>query len=331
MKVTLKDIAREAGYSISTVSRVLNGSGTISTEVQRKVLKIAERLNYPFAKSKIPMYSNGSLHVALVTTFIDSGFYASLFSGFSKAARQADIKLSLIDVIDHRDHLIETINDLDEQVIDGICLFMPEMNKEDYDYMLANINSSLPIISNAMIQSPVVPTITFDGYSGGHLAADYLMRKQFESYGIVKGPFFKAESRFRYNGFKDYLEVCGKQIAWETEGDFTFKSGVKAYEEFKKLKKKPRSLFICGDVMCNGFIEAAKYDGVKIPEDVAIITYDNTPACVQIFPQLTSIDTNFVDLGLESFKVLKDIISKKHISNNTLNLIPVSLAERDSC
>lgn len=330
MKVTLKDIAEESGYSISTVSRVLNGSGNISTEVQKQIIKLAEKLNYPFAKSKIPIYSNGSLHIALVTDFREGEFYGSFFFGFSEAAREVDIQLSLIDVVDHEDHLIQTINDLDDQIIDGVCLFMPEMDQEDYINLLNEINSDIPIVSNAMIQSPVVPTITFDGYSGGYLAAEHFLKKGYKSFGVVKGPFEKAESRFRYNGFKDHLEHSGHKIIWETSGDFMFNSGVNAFKQYNNLDEKPEAVFVSNDLMCKGFMEAAKNDGLKIPADVALLSYDNIPMCVESYPPITSVDTNFVELGKETFKVLKDIIGKKHARKGTLSLIPVSLVERET-
>lgn len=330
MKVTLKDIAKESGYSISTVSRVLNGSGKISTDVQKKILKIAEKLNYPFAKSKIPIYSNGTLHIALVTDFQEGEFYSSLFYGFSKAARESNIQLSLIDVTDHEEHLIQTIDDLDEQIIDGIVLFMPQMNHHDYAKLLEKIDCQLPIVSNAMIQSPVVPTVTFDGYSGGHLAAEHFINKGFTSFGIVRGPSFKAESNFRYNGFKDYLEQHGFEISWETSGDFTFPSGVQAFNDFKELKSKPKAVFVCNDLMCKGFMESLKNEGFSIPDDVALISYDNLPMSVESYPKITSVNTSFADLGKETFRILKDCIAKKHNRKGTLSLIPVSLKPRET-
>ncbi|SMO88693.1 LacI family DNA-binding transcriptional regulator [Gracilimonas mengyeensis] len=330
MKVTLKDIAEKSGYSISTVSRVLNGSGNISTEVQKQIIKIAEELSYPFSKSKIPIYSSGSLHIALVTDFREGEFYASFFYGFSVAARETNVQLSLIDVVDHEDHLIKTINDLDEQIIDGLCLFMPEMNQEDYHNLLNNIVSDLPMVSNAMIQSPVVPTITFDGYSGGHLAAEHFITKGYSSFGIVKGPFEKAESRFRYNGFKDYLAQSGYELSWETTGDFMFDSGVNAYQQYKELNNRPKAVFVTNDLMTKGFLEAAKNDGLQVPKDLALISYDNTPMCRESYPPITAVNTSFSELGKETFKVLKDIIAKKHTQNGTLSLIPVDLVERET-
>ncbi|SMO88626.1 LacI family DNA-binding transcriptional regulator [Gracilimonas mengyeensis] len=330
MKVTLKDIAEKSGYSISTVSRVLSGSGNISTKVQKEITKIAEEVNYPFSKSKVPIYSSGRLHIALITDFREGEFYASFFYGFSIAARETGVKLSLIDVFDHEEDLIETINDFDEQTIDGLCLFMPEMDHEDYNNLLDKIDQNLPMVSNAMIQSPVIPTITFDGYSGGHLAAEHFISKNYTSFGIIKGPFEKAESRFRYNGFKDHLEQSGQTLTWEADGDFMFESGIDAYQKYKKLQKKPEAIFISNDLMTKGFLEAAKDDGLKIPEELAIISYDNTPMCRESYPPISAISTNFIELGKETFKVLKDIYDNNHLQKGTLNLIPVSLVDRET-
>lgn len=328
MKVTLKDIAEKSGYSISTVSRVLNGSGNISLGAQKAIVKVAEELEYPFIQSKIPLLSNGKLHIALVTDFREGEFYSSFFFGFSKAAQKQDIKLSLFDISTHSE-LCKIMEDLDEHNFDGICLFMPEMDQEDY-MDLAKSDKSLPVVSNAMIQSPVVPTITFDGYSGGHLAAEYFIEKGYQSFGIVRGPFEKAESRFRYNGFRDHLEQCGKSIMWETTGNFKFQSGVEAYKEYAALSDKPEALFISNDLMCKGFMEGAKMDGVKIPDEVALISYDDLPMCKETYPAITSVSTNFFELGKETFKVLQDIITNKQYQKGTLNLLPVSLAKRDT-
>lgn len=330
MKVTLKDIAEKSGYSISTVSRVLNGSDKISTEVQKEIVKLAEELDYPFKKSKVPFLTNGQLKIAMVTDFREGEFYGSMFYGFSKAAREQDISLTLMDVGTDEKDLYRTLNRLDEKVYDGATLFMPELNQEDYQRMLSQLETSIPLVSNAMIQSPVIPTITFDGYSGGHHAAEHFISGGYRRIGIIKGPFGKAESRFRYNGFKDHLNHSGLEIFWEADGSFIFDSGVKAFEEFHKLDVKPEALFISNDLMGKGFMESAKEQGYKIPEDVAIITYDDLPMCTESYPKMTAVHTDFCELARTTFQTIRDIITKKHNRKATLNLIPVHLVERET-
>lgn len=329
MKITLKDIAEKSGYSISTVSRVLNGSQIIGLDTQKQILRIAEELNYPFSKSKIPLYSNGTLHIALITDFHEGEFYSCFYHGFSRAARESDIQLSLIDIPDYQE-LRQTIENLDNHHYDGICLFLPELDKDDYHQILQEYDNDLPIVSNAMIQSPVVPTITFDGYSGGHLAAEHFIKQGKTSFGIIKGPFEKAETRFRYNGFKDHLEHSGHQVSWEYSGDYTYRSGVEAFEDFFTQKDRPDCIFSSNDQMGKGFMEAAKQKGIRFPDDVALITYDNLPMCKDSFPTISAIDTNFMDLGNATFRLLKDIIANKHSRNGTLSLIPVSMVNRET-
>jgi DNA-binding LacI/PurR family transcriptional regulator len=330
MKVTLKTIAEESGRSISTVSRVLNGTGNISPEVQKKIVKIAEKFKYPFIKSKIPFYSNANLNVALITEFKEGEFYSSYFFGLSNAARQMDIRLTLIDVTNEDEFIINTINDLDPQRYDGICLFMPEMTNDFYIKLSRQVNNNIPIISNAMIQNPLIPTITFDGYSGGYLAAEHLLNKGYKSFGIVKGPFSKTESRYRYNGFKDYLEYNEQNILWETGGNFEFNSGEEAFNEFQKLTKKPKAIFISNDMMTRGFIEAAKHNGVRIPEELAIVSYDDLPVCIESYPKITSIKTDFYELGKTTLNTIKDLILKTDVSRSTLSLVSISLSDRES-
>lgn len=329
MKVTLKDIAAKSGYSISTVSRVLNGSQIIGLDTQKQILRIAEELNYPFSKSKIPLYSGGAHHIALITDFHEGEFYSSYFHGFSKAARESDIQLSLIDIPDYQE-LRKTVENLDEHHYDGICLFLPELDKDDYQEILEDYKSDLPVVSNAMIQSPVVPTITFDGYSGGHLAAEHFLKMGCSSFGIIKGPFEKAESRFRYNGFKDHLEHSGHTLSWEFNGDYTFRSGIKAFQDYLGQVNRPECIFSANDQMGKGFMEAAKLEGIQIPKEVALITYDNLPLCSDSFPSITAINTDFMELGKATFKVLKDMIGNKHSRNGTLSLIPVSMIKRET-
>ncbi len=153
MRVTLKDIAKESGYSISTVSRVLNGSDNISVEVQKHIVKCAEKLNYPFSKSKINIHSNGRKNIALVTDFREGEFYASFFFGYNSAAIDMGINLSLISVTNHNDPLIDVIDDLDKHRYDGIALFIPEMKHSEYldlKQKLSKANKNIPVVSNAL-------------------------------------------------------------------------------------------------------------------------------------------------------------------------------------
>lgn len=333
MRTTLKDIAEKSGYSISTISRVLNGSQNISTEVQRKVLALAETLGYPFDKSIIPYYSNGVKRILLLTDFHEGEFYSSFYAGYVKAADEMNVQLLLISVINELKSIHDVILSQRMGHIDGIVLFTPSLDHEDYKNLrlkLSEAKNNVPIISNGLIQSPVLQTITFDGYSGAHLAAYHLAQQGYKHVGLINGPTGKAESSFRSNGFKDGCHQKKLQIVWEVDGDFMFDSAFNSFQSYLKTDPKPEAVFVSNDLMAIGFFEAARNYGLKIPDDLAIIGYDDLPMCRQVRPEITSVRTDFYELGKQTIQSLLSLIQGQTRENKTLSFVPVQLKKRGS-
>jgi DNA-binding LacI/PurR family transcriptional regulator len=331
MKTTLKDIAEATGYSISTVSRVLSGSGKIGSKAQKEILICAEKLNYPISKINRPFSIDTNKRFALVVTGHHIGeFYASFFHGFNLAAIENDVQLFLLSLHKPKKELKNILLDLTKNY-HAIILFAPELTQEEYKELNKSIPPLYPIISNGLIENPVFSTITFDSYSGGHLAAAHFERNNYDTVGIIKGPFQKAEARFRYNGFRDYvLQSESMDFVWECDGDFTFEAGVKAFECFERAKQKPRAIFTCNDLMAHAFLEKAKACGYKFPEDIAIIGFDDLPANEQRHPTVSSIRTDFKNLGETSISELIERIKKPTPQHGMLSMVPVSLQVRES-
>ena len=331
MKITMQDIANTTGYSVSTVSRVLSGSGKISDKAHKKIFSAAQKLKYPVSRIRSAERNKGTLNVGLITDFHEGEFYASLFYGFSKAAKSTGVRLSLISLFDPTRSQKEILEYISELYIDGLILFVPEYTRYDYEELERILPKELPVISNALIENPVFTTITFDGYSGGHTAAQHLLGKGYHSFGMIKGPFTKAESRFRYNGFKDYItRQNGAHLIWEYEGDFNYNTGVMAFEEYKELGTKPRAVFVSNDLMCHGFMEAARYQGIQVPDELAVIGYDDLPMCVHSHPLISSIKTDFEKLGSVTMNAMKEKILNPDRQLGILSLIPVSISARES-
>lgn len=333
MRTTLKDIAEKSGYSISTVSRVLNGNQNISSEVQRKILDLAEKLGYPFDKSMIPYYSNGVKRILLLTDFHEGEFYSSFYAGYVKAAKELNVQLLLISVLFDLENLHEVILSQRLGHIDGVVLFTPSLEQEDYKHLrlkLSEAKNHVPILSNGLIQSPVLQTITFDGYSGAHLAAYHFAQQGYKLVGLINGPTGKAESSFRSNGFRDGCHQKKLSIVWEAEGDFMFDSAFDAFQSYLKADPKPEAVFISNDLMAIGFFEAARNHGLSIPDDLAIIGYDDLPMCRQVRPEITSVRTDFYELGKQTIQSILSLIQGQMKENKTLSFVPVQLKKRGS-
>jgi len=330
-KVILKDIAEDTGYSISTVSRVLNGSNKISADTRDKILKSARKHDYRSPRKRNARSSTQTINIALVATdFTEGEFYVSFFNGLNRAARKNNIRLFLAGVENKMQKILGIIKEI-TFTYDGAILFIPEFKRNDYAKINGILPPKFPVVSNALIENPVFSTITFDSYSGGHLAANHFEEKNHKKVGIIKGAVERAESRFRFNGFADYVQNHDDmELTWSYDGDFTFQSGHNAFEAFDKLQNKPSAIFACNDAMCNGFMEAAIAKNYRFPSDVAIMGYDDLPVCRHNRPTMSSIRTNFEQLGYATMKLLREHLSNPDEEAGMLSFVPVSISERES-
>ena len=332
MKTTLKDIARDTGFSESTVSRVLSGSSKISTETKEIILESARRMEYLSPRQAKNGSSGQFLNVALIASDFNEGeFYVSFFNGLNQASKKNNIRMSLIGLTDPGDELKKLLKEISLHYYDAAILYIPELTRNKYEDLSNSIPNGLPVISNALIENPVFPTVTFDGYSGGYLAARHFEDQSYSDLGLIQGPFERAESRYRSNGFKDYIQQHNHlNLSWVHEGDFTFESGARAFEEYRTLKQKPRAIFAGNDDMANGFMESAKRQGIQFPADVAIIGYDDLPVCRHNQPTISSIKTDYEALGMTTMKLLRELVKTHGNSSNMLSFVSVSLCHRES-
>lgn len=331
MKVTLKDIAKETDYSISTVSRVLNGSKKISEKARRKIYQTAKRLKYPIYRTRNGNKIVDSLKIFFVVTDFHIGeFYASMFNGLNNAAEKHNAQLSLISMQKSFDEIIHSIQEL-SQNYEGLVIFAPEFHQKHYLKLKEALPSNYPIVSNALIENPVISTVTFDSYSGGFLAGEHFRKKGYSTCGIIKGPIKKAESRYRSNGYRDFiLQAPEMELCWEFKGDFTFESGVRAFQAFKEADQKPHCIFASNDAMGHGFLEEALKHGYRVPEDLALIGYDDLPICMRHRPTISSIHTDYETLGMVTMEKMKEVFTNPDQQEGVLSFVPVSLETRES-
>jgi DNA-binding LacI/PurR family transcriptional regulator len=332
MKITLKDIAKDTGLSISTVSRALTNSKKISRQNIKKVFESAHRLNYPFHYGSAPIDLRDSIYIALVTVFHPGEFYASFFNGFAKASQGTNIHLGLFNICEKNDCGYRFIESVKKKHFDAAVLFVPRFTKSNYQELLSRVDD-FPMVSAAPLATPVMDTISFDNYSGGHLVAKHFHEKGYRKIGIIQGPSAEVETHLRKNGMVDYCEQNGLEIIWTFKTDYDISSGKRAYQDFKQLKNKPEAIFAGNDALAIGFIHSAAKDGLKAPDDFAISGYDNTPMCEYLNSPLTSVETPFEQLGKSIIELITEQLSQpdKNIRHSgSTKLIPVRLIERNS-
>ena len=326
MRVTLKHIADDTGLSIATVSRALSRQKRNHSTSEEKIYASAQKLGYPLFTNA---GENQQVSIALVMKLFDGEFYASLMNGFYEASESTNSKIVFSYVAKQNDNPVDDIIKLSKKY-SGICLFLPSMTNNDYLKIKEGVGQ-YPIISLLPSQNPKIDTVCFDSYRGGYMLAKHFEEQGYKKFGYISGPPKRADALNRKNGFINHIyENDDLELAWSFEGDFSSSSGKAAFAEFKNTGLKDIAIFGGNDYSCFGFMKAAIESGYKIPDDFMIAGYDNLSFCETFTPELTSIATDFHELGKKSIRIIENMVAENSDSFGNISMIPVKIKIRTS-
>ena len=326
MRVTLKHIADDTGLSIATVSRALSRQKRNHSTSEEKIYASAQKLGYPLFTNA---GENQQVSIALVMKLFDGEFYASLMNGFYEASESTNSKIVFSYVAKQNDNPVDDIIKLSKKY-SGICLFLPSMTNNDYLKIKEGVGQYL-IISLLPSQNPKIDTVCFDSYRGGYMLAKHFEEQGYKKFGYISGPPKRADALNRKNGFINHIyENDDLELAWSFEGDFSSSSGKAAFEKFKNTGLKDIAIFGGNDHSCFGFMKAAIESGYKIPDDFMIAGYDNLSFCETFTPELTSIATDFHELGKKSIRIIENMAAENSDSFGNISMIPVTIKIRTS-
>lgn len=331
MKVRLKHIAEKTGFSVSTISRALRGEGRISEKNREIIQKAALELGFDISKFSSSLPADFPTYIALITSFREGEFFASFFVGFQEAALSKGVSISLFSTNENKVSVLKLINEARSMGFKAAVLFIPELKAFDYQEILNSIPADFPILSCSNVDDTPIDTVTFDAYQGASLVGKHFQTIGYNKVGLIEGPSTMPESRFRTNGFMDFIQYRSEiELVWRTQGDYTLEAGVNAFEDYINSQNKPQAVFAANDAMAVGFMEAARKHGLKIPNDIAVVGYDNLPICSAHFPQISSVNTNYAQLAEHTIDSV--LLRFKHPKDHRgiVTMVPVSLEIRGS-
>ena len=326
MRVTLKHISDDTGLSIATVSRTLNRKKRRYSANEEKIYASARKLGYPFFTNA---GENGKVSIALVMKLFEGEFYSSLINGFYEASSDTDSEIFFSYVEKQNDNPVDDIISLSKKY-NGICLFLPSMTDNHYLKIKEKVGR-YPIISLLPSKNPKIDTVCFDSYRGGYMLAKHFEEQGYKKFGFISGPSNRADALFRKNGFLNHInESENLELAWSFKGDFSSPLGQAAFADYKNSGLKDIAIFGGNDYSCFGFMKAAMNSGYKIPDDFIIAGYDNLSFCETFTPELTSIATDFHELGKKSIRTIENMVAENSDSFGNISMIPVEIKIRNS-
>ncbi|MFD2611385.1 LacI family DNA-binding transcriptional regulator [Paenibacillus gansuensis] len=305
MKATIYDVAKEAGVSIATVSKVINGKGKISEKRRKEVLKIMERLQYQPSMIASALTGKKTYSIGLLVPDISNPFFSEIARSVEDQGHQLGYSL-IICSTDNKDERIEKyIALLKQKKVDGIII---GTGSDQLD-VLNSLSGTMPIAAiGREVPDVDMHTVVVDDYEGGRMAARHLLELGHTQFAVLSESLKLISSRERLRGFSQMLMEAG--IEWSESMlkicDYRVEDGKRQALELFRQDSVPTALFCCNDMLAVGAYQAAKQEGIRIPSDLSVVSFDNTILATVTDPPLTSIAQPMEHMGKLCVDLLVD-------------------------
>ncbi|RCG30687.1 LacI family DNA-binding transcriptional regulator [Sphaerisporangium album] len=298
----MADVAKVAGVSHQTVSRVLNDHPSVSAETRTRVLSAIDQLGYRrnlVARALVTRHSRTLGVVSFDTTLYGP---ASTVYGIERAAREAGYFISIVSLrtID-RAGVREAIGYLTEQGVDGIVVVAPQRSAAQ---ALADVPRGMPAVAVEGGQAGGVSVVSVDQVEGAVLATRHLLELGHETVWHVGGPADWLEAEGRVRGWRETLAAAGRAVPEPLAGDWSPRSGYRAGQRLTAMTGEVTAVFVANDQMALGVLRAFMEEGVRVPGQISIVGFDDIPESEFFSPPLTTIRQDFGAVGRRSIDVL---------------------------
>ncbi|KIL41169.1 catabolite control protein A [Gordoniibacillus kamchatkensis] len=330
MTVTIYDVAREAGVSMATVSRVVNNNPNVKPQTRKKVFEAIERLGYrPNAVAR-GLASKKTTTVGVVIPDISNPIFAEVARGIEDIANMYHYNIILCNADKRKEKEIRVINTLLEKQVDGL-LFMGGIVTDEH--LQAFKTSSVPVVLCATAdEKKTMPSVDIDHEGAAFDAVSELLREGHRDIAMISGTLQDPANGYaRYQGYKRALETAGIAVREELVrvGNYRYESGMEAAGYFLGLAKRPTAIFSATDEMAIGAIHAIQDAGLKVPDDVSVMSIDNIRMASMVRPQLTTVAQPMYDIGAVSMRLLTKLMNKDSVEQSQV-VLPHEIIHRKS-
>ncbi|EFI66580.1 substrate-binding domain-containing protein [Lysinibacillus capsici] len=328
-KSTIYDVAKKANVSIATVSKVVNNKGQISEKTRNHIKEVMEEMDYEPSIIAKALSGKKTKTLGVIVPNIANPFFGEITRALENKAREIEYAIIICSTYNQSEREEEYINLLLKKQVDGIIIATEQLDSD----VLKKINKrNTPVLKFSVYADPnETASVTTNNYEGGYIAARYLLEKGHHHVGII-GDLSRDSEQKRIQGFCNYFEVHqsavqqSKIISCNSE----LAEAKMAAEQLLAFEPHPTALFATTDFFAIVAINAALEKGLKVPEDLSVIGFDNTIYAQLCQPQLTTIEQPVEEMAqLAIYQLLKIIEEEKCAPFEQIVLAP-KLIERQS-
>jgi LacI family transcriptional regulator len=327
--VTIHDVAKAAGVSVSTVSRVLNDKDDVAPETYERVQQVISELGYVSSLAARGMRSRQTNVIGLIMPDLASPYSFAVMQGVNRAIAQLDYDLIVYTNGDIRKNASAEqeryyVSLLNGNVTDGVIVVTPAAT---------NFSTVAPVVAiDPNNESPECPAIISTNRDGALQAMTHLTGLGHRRIGFITGRLELVSASRRLQGYKDGLAVAGIPLDEELIqiGDYTTETAAECTGVLLSLDDPPTAIFAANDMSAMGVYQTAKELGVRIPEDLSVVGFDNLREAAFLGPALTTVDQFIAEMGYIAVEMIVKLVNGETLESD-LHKIPTKLVVRESC
>lgn len=334
-RITIKDVAKKAGISYQTVSRVINNKPDVSAETRQRVLRVIEELNYrPSMAATSRTNPKTQIMAVAISPYNEFLLYEGdphllrVIHGVDQTISARNYSLLLSTINYTNDGKIES-RLFNRQLADGVIIRLSMKDRGETAKLLAE--KGYPVVVLGYSEHPDIPTIRSDDEHGGFTQTQHLLALGHQRMGIISGPTDDPATNKRLEGHERAMSTSGFDPSSTpiVYGDYTDDSGYEAVAKLLKKHSEITAIIAFNDMMAIGAIQWLNEQGIKIPEEISIVGYDDIPAAQRQAIALTTIRLPSFDEGQLAANVVFDLIENRPLSSPKF-ILPVHLITRKS-
>ncbi|SHG87605.1 LacI family DNA-binding transcriptional regulator [Ferrimonas marina] len=332
-QTTIQDVAKLAGVSAMTVSRVLNGTSKVAEATRERVLAAVKQLDYRPNVSARRLAGSRSFMIGLMYDNPSEGYVSRFLLGALKHCRQRGYHLIVEHCGEQEGSPVERLQQLLAEVrVDSLILLPPLC---DDNSLLAELKSrKLPFVRIAPDRDLTAgPFVCMDDYEAAFTLTSHLIERGHKAIGHIIGHPNQGASRLRYQGYLDAMRSHGLETPPQfiKQGFFTYRSGMEAAQELLGLEQPPSAIFASNDDMAAAVVAEAHRRGLAVPESLSVVGFDDTQIATAIWPQLTTVRQPITEMAEQAVELLAGNHYPNSDSLSELrHVLEFALIERDS-
>jgi DNA-binding LacI/PurR family transcriptional regulator len=310
-RVSIKDIARLADVSHSTVSRALGDSPLVSTETKARIRRLAQEMGYsPDAQAR-SLVMGRTQTIGVVVTTITDPFIAEIVQAVERTARDHDYSVILASSNAEPERELAAVEMLHSKRVDGVIVTSSRVGalyQEHFERL------GVPVVlinSHSQQMGPYTFSVSVDNHHGGCLATEHLLQLGYERIAYVSGPARHSDDQERLAGYRDALAAGGIPFdpALVLQGNGRAGGGERAWPQLQALKSAPDAAFCYNDLTAIGLMRAARKSGRVIPRDLALVGFDDIPFASYVQPSLTTVAQPKGEMGRQAIQMVLGLLA----------------------